>query len=193
MKAIAIILAAGESKRMGLPKALLSAGDGRTFLERLAQVFTEAGLAPLAVVGAHATEIQAAHPRITTVINPHWHEGQLSSVRVGLRAALGQGARRILIHPVDVPMISTATASRMLAALEQSPALIASSDGAPGHPLGLQADAALTLLRSSSKTLEEGARLLGARQLPVDDPLVLDNLNTPEAFLLRFGHNPRGV
>ena len=55
MKATAIILAAGASKRMGLPKALLEADQGLSFLGRLAKIFTEAGLAPLVVLGAPLT------------------------------------------------------------------------------------------------------------------------------------------
>jgi molybdenum cofactor cytidylyltransferase len=193
MKAIAIILAAGESKRMGVPKALLEAEAGITFLSRLTKVFAEAGVSALVVVGAHAGEILAAHPTVPAVINPHWRQGQLSSVYVGLRAALSQGAERILVHPVDTPMIASATAAQVLAGLEHARALIPSYQGATGHPLGLTADAARTLLGSTATTLEEGAAILGATELPVDDPLILDNLNTPEAYSLRFGHNSPGV
>ena len=129
MKAIAIILAAGESRRMGLPKALLEADDGVTFLKRLASTFLEAGLSPLVVVGAHAAQIQAAHPDIPSVLNPHWQNGQLSSVFVGLRAALLQGAQRMLVHPVDAPMIRPTTAAVVLAGLEQAAVLISKFDG----------------------------------------------------------------
>ena len=193
MKATAIILAAGASKRMGLPKALLEADQGRSFLGRLAKIFTEAGLAPLVVLGAHAAQIQAAHPKLPSVLNPNWHDGQLSSVYVGLRAAISQGAGRILVHPVDTPMIASATASQLLAGLDHSPMLMARCEGKTGHPLGLRRDAAQRLLTCSATTLEEGAAILGAGHLEVADPLILDNLNTPEAYLRRFGRNPRVV
>ena len=193
MKAIAIILAAGQSTRMGLPKALLYAGDGLTFLSRLAHVFNEERIAPIVVVGAHANEILAAHPEVPSVLNPQWRSGQLSSVFVGLRAALAQGAKRILIQPVDTPMITGATAAQVRAALNDWPAIIATCDGKPGHPLGLTAQAAQTLLESKVTTLEQGAALLHATAAPVADPQILDNLNTPEAYLLRFGCAPRGL
>lgn len=193
MKAIAIILAAGESSRMGVPKALLEAEEGVSFLGRLVQVFEKARAAPLVVLGAHAAQIQAVHPEVHAVLNPRWPEGQLSSVQVGIRAALAQGARLILIHPVDAPLISALTATRVLVALEHSAAVIAACDGYPGHPLGLQADAARALLTSPASTLAEAAHRLTPKLLEVEDPLILDNLNTPEAYLRRFGHNPRGV
>lgn len=190
MKATAIILAAGESRRMGVPKALLDSGDGLTFLGRLLQVFDEARLAPLVVLGAAADEIAAAHPGLPFVLNPHWPHGQLSSVFVGLRAALAQGALRILIHPVDTPMISVSTVAQVLAALERSPLVVPCCAGKRGHPLGLVAHAARTLLESKVTTLEEGSALLGVEEVFVEDPRVLDNLNTPENYALRFGRQP---
>ena len=191
MKAIAIILAAGESQRMGIPKALLAADDGSSFLGRLVQTFAACGVAPLVVVGAHAAQIQAAHPTLPFVLNPHWSQGQFSSVQVGLRAALAQGAQRLLIQPVDIPLISTTTVGHVTAALAQSPAVLASFKGKPGHPLGLQAAAARVLLASNARTLEEATHT--AVGMAVEDAAILDNLNTPEAYLLRFGHNPRAV
>ncbi len=190
MKAIAIILAAGQSSRMGKPKALLETAPGVTFLDRLAGIFRAAGLSPLAVLGAHAEQIVRLHPQVKQVLNAGWVDGQLSSVRVGLRAALLQGATRILIHPVDIPLIAEATAVRLLSALEDCPAGVATFEGKSGHPLGLRATAARLLLGSRLDTLEEGVALLEARQVAVEDPRILDNLNSPEAYLQRFGHLP---
>src|SRR5687767_5960763 len=114
---------------MGMPKALVEAAPGVTFLGKLAQTFTLAGLAPLVVVGAHAGEIQSAHPEVRAVFNAHWPHGQLSSVQVGLRAALLQGAERILVHPVDVPLISSDCARRVLEGLSLSLASVATFQG----------------------------------------------------------------
>ena len=98
MKALAVILAGGQSRRMGVPKALLAAGPGLSFLTLLVETFHAAGIPSLVVLGAHAPEIRAAHAEVPFVINPHWPEGQLSSVRVGLRAALFQGAQGVLVN-----------------------------------------------------------------------------------------------
>jgi CTP:molybdopterin cytidylyltransferase MocA len=175
---------------MGLPKALLDSGDGHTFLGRLVKVFEDAQLAPLVVLGAHADRVQAAHPEVPSVLNPNWKDGQLSSVFVGLRAALLQGAQRMLIHPVDTPMIAMPTVAQVRAALEHSAVVIPRCEGKTGHPLGMTAAAARTLLESNVKTLEEGAALLGFKEVFVDDPRILDNLNTRENYELRFGRAP---
>lgn len=192
MKAIAIILAAGESLRMGIPKALLEAAVGHTFVAQLVETFDRAGLPSVVVIGAHAAQIRAAHPTLSTVLNEHWPQGQLGSVQVGLRAALAQGAERMLVQPVDAPLVAAATVRQVLEALERSPAVIPTSGDLPGHPLGLRATAARAVLASRAGTLEEAVGVLSAQLVPVDDAGILDNFNSPEAYRLRFGHAPRG-
>lgn len=193
MKAIAIILAAGESLRMGSPKALLAAAPGQTFLARLAQTFTQAGLAPLVVLGSQADRIRAAHPTVASVVNAKWPDGQLSSVRVGLRAALAQGAQRVLVHPIDMPLITAATAEAVLQALHDAPSAIATCSGRAGHPLGLRREAVQTVLEASAATLEGAIAPLVCAHVGLTDPAVLDNLNTPEAYQARFGVPPAEV
>ena len=192
MKPTAIILAAGESRRMGVPKALLEATPGTTFLAQLIATLAEAGASPLVVLGAHVDLIRAAHPRISFVLNQGWARGQLSSVHVGLRAALAQGATQILVHPIDAPMISVATARCVLHALAQSQVVIPTFEGAPGHPLGLEATAARGVLSSPATTLAEAVAAMSPTQVPVDDRAILDNFNSPDAYQLRFGHAPGG-
>lgn len=193
MKAIAIILAAGESLRMGRPKALLEASPGVSFVERLSRTFAEAGLVPLVVTGANADAIRAAHPGLKAVLNARWPDGQLSSARVGLRAALAQGADRILIHPVDAPLIAPDTARAVLAALEEAPLALATFEGRPGHPLGLRSEAARTVLDSTAATLEGAIAALVCAHVSVLDSAVLDNLNKPEAYQARLGHLPNQI
>ena len=193
MKPIAIILAAGESSRMGVPKALLEAAPGVSFLDQLVETFASAGLSSLAVVGAHALQIIAAHPRVPAFTNPAWREGQLISVHVGLRAALAQGADRILIHPVDNPHLSAATARALLEALAEKEVGVPTFAGTPGHPLGLTASAARSVLQTVASSLAQVAGVLGAQGLEVSDPSVVENLNSPESYQARFGHAPRAA
>src|SRR5437879_12452118 len=83
----AVILAAGESRRMGSPKALLP-HQGRPFLQHLIDVTRHPRIGFTRVVlGANAEEIreQLTLDPATVVVNPQWEQGQLSS----LQAALG--------------------------------------------------------------------------------------------------------
>jgi CTP:molybdopterin cytidylyltransferase MocA len=191
MKPIAIILAAGESRRMGVPKALLEVARRVTFLAQLVETFDEAGVSVLVVTGAHALPIQQAHPKVATVLNGTWELGQFSSVQVGLRAALAQGASRILIHPVDAPMISVKTVKAVLEGLTRADGIVPMCGGLPGHPLGLRGSVARDVLASPAATLAEAAGLVNAELLELDDAGILENFNSPESYSARFGHPPR--
>jgi len=92
LKPAAVILAAGESSRMGSPKALL-AYRGTTFLEWLAGLFAEAGLEPLLVVLGHEQERIRTAVKLPdsarVLINEDYKLGQLSSLQVALRSIRG--------------------------------------------------------------------------------------------------------
>jgi molybdenum cofactor cytidylyltransferase len=175
---LAVILAAGESRRMGTPKALLKASRTQTFLQQIATRCQEAGLDVIAVTGAHANEIATAHPEIDQVINDDWQQGQLSSIHRGLEAALNRKATRILIHPVDVPDVRSSTFDEM--AWAKKPIAVASYKGTTAHPVSLSSGAALALLKLDVTTLEEGMSELGFTRVSLDDPAVLENINSVE-------------
>lgn len=89
-----LILAAGESSRMGRDKALLPY-RGRTFLETIVNTLREAGIERIAVVlGHHAEEIQRAVSLegVEVVVNPDYKLGQTSSLQCGLRALISSVA-----------------------------------------------------------------------------------------------------
>lgn len=87
-KIAGILLAAGGATRMGKPKLLLP-WKGETLIHRAARVALQAGLSPLIIVcGAGAEGIQAALKDLPVELaeNPHWQEGQSTSVRAGVEA-----------------------------------------------------------------------------------------------------------
>ena len=93
MKAVSaagLILAAGESRRMGSPKALLRY-RGQTFLDTLISLFAARCSPVIVVLGANADEIRRGLScSAEFVINPDYRTGQTSSMQCGLRAV---GAR----------------------------------------------------------------------------------------------------
>src|SRR5207302_8558601 len=105
----ALILAAGESRRMGSPKALLP-HQGRPFLQHLIDVTRHPRIGFTRVVlGANAEEIreQLTLDPTTVVVNPQWDQGQISSLQsalVGLPMGTTAG---LLIALVDTPRIGT--------------------------------------------------------------------------------------
>jgi len=192
VETLAIILAAGESRRMGIPKALLAYSDSETFLEHLASVFKAAGCQALAVLGASAEEIAERHPSMEVVKNPSWQRGQYSSALVGLARAGDRNAQRVLLHPVDMPLVRAPTVRALLSALATDSAVVPQYQGAPGHPLALTSVAARAVAQQTSAPhLEAALQSVSLRQIVVDDPGVVRNINTAEDYERVFGTTPR--
>lgn len=140
----AVVLSAGESSRMGSPKALLRAPDGRLFVNRIVEAFTAAGILDVIVVtGAHHEAIAAAvaaerpetPPRL--VRNPDPSRGQLSSLWIGMDAAIGPAIEALLVTLVDVPMIDAPTISAVIDAWRRTHAPIVrpAIGDRHGHPV----------------------------------------------------------
>jgi molybdenum cofactor cytidylyltransferase len=134
----AAILAAGESRRMGSPKALVPL-RGQAFLEHLASVVRHPRIGAVRVIlGAHAEEIHRQVPLDPdeVVVNTDWESGQLSSIHAALRS-LPSETEGLLLCPVDHPLISAALVAELIAQFDASGKLIVlpTFRGRRGHPV----------------------------------------------------------
>lgn len=181
MDAEAVILAAGESRRMGSPKALVDVG-GEPALARLARACAEAGVAsaPIVVLGAHAAQVRAALPdlRARWVENPRPEAGRTGSLQRGLQAARAQ---TVLVLPVDHPLVEAATLRALLAA--PGAWVVPTRGGRGGHPLKLSG---VALAAVETAPPEVALRDLPAMagldvvRVPVEDEGIHLNLDTPD-------------
>lgn len=192
MKAVAIILAAGEARRMAHPKALIEHEGGKSFLQSLASTFGKAGSAVIGVVGKDSEAVREQHPGLELVDAEKWQEGPLASMRTGLEAALESGADVVLLHPVDMPALRASTLKSLLKLIgETDEVLRPEFEGAPGWPLVLTRAAAERLRSAEGAQLEPALSGLKTRRVPVKDPGVVVNINTPETYERLFGMAPR--
>jgi molybdenum cofactor cytidylyltransferase len=173
-----VLLAAGRSRRFG-----------RT--DKLAERFLDQPLAYHVVTALEAmpfhcriavvcrTSLDFAARGYTMVENPSAEDGQAGSVRLGVQAAMDQGASAALIALADMPRVTAAHIYRLLDAAEGPDAVVASSNGVhPTPPALFGANLFPELLRSSG---DEGARALlrgGRHVLTRADELI--DVDTPE-------------
>ncbi|WP_164012647.1 nucleotidyltransferase family protein [Pyxidicoccus trucidator] len=192
MKAVAIILAAGEARRMAHPKALIEHEGGKSFLQSLASTFGKAGCSVIGVVGKDSEAVREQHPGLELVEAERWQEGPLASVKAGLDAALESGAEVVLLQPVDMPALRASTLKSLLKMMSEGDEFLRPEfEGAPGWPLVLSRGAAERLRASEGLLLEPALAVLKLRRAPVKDPGVVVNINTPETYERLFGMAPR--
>jgi molybdenum cofactor cytidylyltransferase len=181
-----LILAAGESRRMGRPKALLEL-DGRSFVELGIELLRAGGCGPVLVVdGAHRLEGLVG---AEVVHNFAWQRGPLSSLQVGLRRALELEPElaALLVHHVERPRVRVETIHALLTGFAEDPEQIwqPTHEGRSGHPVVwpralFDELLALDPHRASARDLMRGAAAPRRRKLELDDPGVLENFDTPD-------------
>ncbi|MDY7230056.1 nucleotidyltransferase family protein [Hyalangium rubrum] len=192
MKAVAIILAAGEARRMSHPKALIEHEGGRSFLQSLASTFGKAGCAVLGVIGKDGEAVREQHPTLNLVESPRWQEGPMASIQAGMAAALEEGADVVLLHPVDMPAVRASTLKSLLKVVGDSDeGLRPEFESAPGYPVVLSRAAAERLMSGGPMQLDAALQGVKLRRVPVKDPGVVVNINTPETYERLFGMQPK--
>ncbi len=186
-----LILAAGESKRMGEHKALKKNADGMTFLARQAYLLHDAGCERItAVVGADADRIMAAHRNIpiTWIINERWERGQFSSIQTGLTGLLEITTTGVILQPVDVVGVRLKTVSALLQTALANPhlaAVVPEYEDRGGHPIYLARSIFEDLINlnptdPNSRLDVQLANLSDVMRLPVSDPAIRSNVNRPD-------------
>ena len=177
-----LILAGGEGRRFGAPKAFARLPDGRTFLEACCEVMAAAGARPVA---ATLPPRHAGHelPGLRQIPLPAPGLDMLGSLRWGLRHLISEPSwGAVVVLPVDHPLVGAAVI-RELAAVDAAAAMPC-YHGKHGHPVVLARELAERVARDelAGGTLRDILRAVGPVEAAVDDPGVVANCNTPEAL-----------
>ncbi len=190
----AIILAAGDSTRMGRPKALLPDPEGRPFVARLVRTFSAAGIQQVIVVtGSLHAQIASALaaddlPVVPQLVNnPQPALGQISSLWLGLDAAIQTRVPGVLMTLVDIPLVQVSTVRQVIDAWAQhrAPIVRPAVGKRHGHPV-LFDQSVFDALRHAPIT--EGARAVVHANadrivnVPVDDEGCLLDVDTPADY-----------
>jgi molybdenum cofactor cytidylyltransferase len=180
-----LILAAGESTRIGSPKALLEF-RGETFLDRLTGLFSQFCAPVVVVVGSQADKIRsgAKHPeRALFAENADYRLGQLSSMQCGLRR-MPEKIEGVLFTLFDHPNVQVST---IAALLEQPRPLLAIPrfQGLRGHPIFFGAGLIgefLSIPPDSQAKAVTSRHSDDTRWVDVQDPGILDDVDDAAAY-----------
>lgn len=192
-----VILAAGESSRMGTDKALLPwppAGTARTNDTFLSATIRSLSLSTdfiIVVAGRNEASIApvAYAEGASIVVNPDPDRGQFSSLQIGLHEVLNRGRDAALITLVDRPPANVATIQILREAFEAAEndtwAVVPEFSGKHGHPYlaGRELIEAFLQAPATANARDiEHAHQQHVVYLPVDDPSIALNINTPDDY-----------
>lgn len=207
--ASAIILAAGLSERLGVPKLSLLYGDGVSFVEHCARSFLDAGSRQVVLVvnrqGRHWMDRHALEftGKVQTVVNNHNELGRFHSLELGLSAV--DKKLPAFVHNVDNPFVNPevlaelkAAYSRIFAGEQTIEGGKATEEGKAtedlyfspvyggrgGHPILLSPAVVRAILQKKQEPASLKAFLSDFRRfrVPVSDPNILVNINTMKDY-----------
>ena len=194
-----VILAAGDSSRMGRDKALLpwpppaagQASSSDTFLSAAIRSLSAATEFVLVVVGKNEAALAPViySQGSSLVVNSDPGRGQFSSLQVGLHEVLNRGRDAAMVTLVDRPPVSAATLQTLRDAFEAADqniwAVVPECSGKHGHPYLVGREMIEAFLRVPATSIArdiEHVHQEHIQYLSVDDPLVASNINTPEDY-----------
>ncbi|HVN22230.1 MAG TPA: nucleotidyltransferase family protein [Dongiaceae bacterium] len=194
-----VILAAGDSSRMGTDKALLPWPprlnaqnlSSDTFLSAAIKSLLPSADFVLVVAGRNEATLAAVAyiNGASIVVNPDPSRGQFSSLQVGLREVLNRGRDAAIVTLVDRPPASAATVRKLREGFEAAPeniwGLVPEFSGKHGHPFIAGRDLIERFLRepvTGNAREVEHRHQEHLRYLAVDDPYVALNINTPKDY-----------
>lgn len=192
--AIAILPAAGSSRRMGRPKLLLPFRD-TTVVGALVQALREGGVSEIVIVTAPAdAALQAwgAAARLRVAVNAEPERGMLSTLLAGISSlggadALARRGGHLAVSPADLPALRPSTVTEILrrAATNDSPLVVPTFQGRRGHPLVI---APRLIPEIATLDPNVGLKELILRhaaavvEVEVGDPGAVRDVDTPEEY-----------
>jgi molybdenum cofactor cytidylyltransferase len=182
-----IILAAGSSERMGIPKHQLRFSEDETFLEHIIKVYKRFVVSELVVVMNSEAEIGkfAYLETVKFVLNQNPEFGRFHSIRLGLYELPDQN---VFVQNVDNPFANAGLLIKLQHGLNFHNFAVPTYENRGGHPILLSSKIINKLKTDFEKNMnfKEVLKSFDRKEVPVTDPYISVNINTPEAYQKYF-------
>ena len=175
-----IILAAGASSRMGIPKWKVEI-SGKSFLDHIVNSYILAGIENITVVFRQMKKLPTGN--FTTLINHEPDRGQLSSLLTAVETIPDNSP--FIMHLVDRPLIASGTISKLIDSFDNAQILIPSYQKRKGHPVLFPAEMREIILNAKpDSTIRDCIESFGngTRLIEVEDEKILWNIDSPESL-----------
>jgi molybdenum cofactor cytidylyltransferase len=178
----AILLAAGESRRMGAANKLLLEVDGEAMVRRVARALIDSRADEVVVVLGHqANAVGQALDGLEAraVVNADYRDGQMSSMRAGV-AALNGEARAIMICLADQPWLEASDVNFLIDAFDaraRGSITVPMVGGRRGNPI--------VLAGAHRQDILDGGANYGCRRLIERHPEKVCTVQAPNDHFLR--------
>jgi molybdenum cofactor cytidylyltransferase len=175
-----ILLAAGESLRMGRPKQLLELGGKPLVLHALETALAACRRVFVVQGAVDLSGIIPKDGRVFLVSNPSYSDGQLGSLKRGLEEG---SCRSAFIMLADLPLLEASTYRRVAVSGQSSSAAYPVCEGRRGHPVYI-AEEAITLLLKASPHMRAMRVIepLEPEEVEVEDSGIFLDADTPETW-----------
>lgn len=183
-----VILAAGNSERMGTPKALLKLPSNQFFFEALISNYQDAGITTIVLVVQNSLiktiekHVQKLAGNIYIVENNEPEKGRMYSLQLGLKFMKNKA---VFIHNIDNPFVSNRLLMQMKTKLESDVYVKPLYQYKGGHPILLSAEVANGLAKvdlTKENNLKNALKKYAQIILETNEPEILLNLNTPDDY-----------
>jgi len=189
MTIAAVVLAAGQSKRMGQPKMLLPWGDS-TVIEQVVYVLSQAALEPILVVTGGASQALKAlleNSPARPIFNPRFmNDEMIYSLQAGLEI-LDESVEAAMVALGDQPQIEIGVVRQVVQVYQDTQAalVVPSYQMRRGHPWLLNRSLWGELMRLSPPATIRAflnAHLSLTHFAQVDTPSIFKDIDTPEDY-----------
>ena len=188
----AIILAAGKSERMGMPKFALKFNRYRTFIEEIVGQFTAFGCPQIIVVMNKEgrkliDEMEIKLPENVIIANnPNPELGRFLSIKIGL--GFLENTDTVFLHNIDNPFINKDVLKLLFNNNDKADYYVPVCNSRGGHPILLKGNV-INKIRAcveNDLNLNEYLKAFRKAMVEISDTDIFININTPEDYREHF-------